>query len=508
MTTSLLVTVGTDHHPFDRLVRWVESWVARQPEGEVECFMQVGSSQAPKASSYSEYLDFDDMTQRMRGATAVVCHGGPATIMDARRFGRLPIVVPREHDRGEHVDDHQVVFTSTMGELDQIALARTEAELHQLLDAAVTDPQAFRLDDRHSHVDEAIQRFTELVDEVLAGRRRGRLFRPGARAHPAAPDRPAGDGWRVLYVGGWGRSGSTLLDRMLGQVPGVVAVGEAREVFLRGCVENRLCGCGVPFDECAFWTAVGERAFGGWAQVDARAMGEMRHRLDRPWQVPFLLLPWRSRRQRSQASTYVGALEQLYAAIAEVSGADVVVDSSKIPSYALLLERALPRRVRAVHLVRDSRGVVFSWQKHVNRTDGAASDTMVRYGVLAAAARYDLYNGMAHLMRGGGVPTVRVRYEDLVAEPAAAVATILRHAGARTAAADLTYLQQDAVQLVATHTVDGNPMRFQTGAVPLLVDDEWRRAMAPADRAIVAVVTAPLLLVYGYLNRRSRRRAT
>lgn len=507
MTTSLLVTVGTDHHPFDRLVRWVESWVELQAHGAVECFMQVGSSQAPHASPFSEYLDFDDMTQRMRGASAVVCHGGPATIMDARRLGRLPIVVPREHDRGEHVDDHQVAFTSTMGEHDQIALARTEAELHHLLDAAMADPQAFRLDHRHSDADDAIQRVVELVDEVLDGRRRGRWFRPGAVADPVAPGAPREDDWRVLYVGGWGRSGSTLLDRMLGQVPGVVAVGEAREIFLRGCVENRLCGCGLPFDECAFWNAVGERAFGGWAQVDAGAMGEMRHRLDRPWQVPFLLLPWRSRRRRAQASTYIGALARLYAAIAEVSGADVVVDSSKIPSYALLLERALPRRVRAVHLVRDSRGVVFSWQKHVNRTDGAASDTMVRYGVLAAAARYDLYNGMAHLLRGGGVPTVRVRYEDLVAEPGATVAKILRHAGARTAPTDLAYLQQGAVQLVATHTVDGNPMRFQTGAVPLRVDDEWRSAMAPADRAIVAVATAPLLLAYGYLSRRARRRA-
>ena len=313
--------------------------------------------------------------------------------------------------------------------------------------------------------------------------------------------------WHLLYVGGWGRSGSTLLDRMLGQLPGVVSVGEVREIFQRGCVENRLCGCGRPFHDCAFWTAVGERAFGGWSSIDATDVVASWRRVDRPWVAPLLLRRRLPRRLAPAVEAYSDVLKKLYTAIAEVSGASLIVDSSKLPSYALLLERALPGRVRAVHLVRDSRGVVFSWQKHVTRPDGTSADAMHRYGALAAAVRYDVYNGTANLLDRAGVPTIRCRYEDLVAEPAVAVATMLEHAGHGVPADQLDYLRGDAVELAANHTVDGNPMRFDTGAVPLRIDDAWRRSMTLVDRVTVGLVTAPLLLRYGYLSRKGQRPA-
>jgi len=72
----------------------------------------------------------------------------------------------------------------------------------------------------------------------------------------------------VLYIGGWGRSGSTLLAHVLGEVPGFVSVGELRYVWQAGPGANELCGCGLQFAECPFWTAVGEQAFGGWDKVD------------------------------------------------------------------------------------------------------------------------------------------------------------------------------------------------------------------------------------------------
>src|SRR5438105_15565281 len=62
----------------------------------------------------------------------------------------------------------------------------------------------------------------------------------------------------VLFIGGEGRSGSTLLDRMLGQLPGFFSTGELREVWNRGLIENLDCGCGLSFRSCSFWTAVGD----------------------------------------------------------------------------------------------------------------------------------------------------------------------------------------------------------------------------------------------------------
>jgi hypothetical protein len=82
----------------------------------------------------------------------------------------------------------------------------------------------------------------------------------------------------------------TLLDMMLGQVSNVVSAGELREIWLRGCVENRPCGCGAPFWDCWFWRDVGKHAFGGWDQLDLLSILQTRYALDRPRGMPAVLL--------------------------------------------------------------------------------------------------------------------------------------------------------------------------------------------------------------------------
>ena len=114
---------------------------------------------------------------------------------------------------------------------------------------------------------------------------------------------------RVLVIGGWGRCGSTLLDMMLGQVPGVVSGGEIREIWLRGCVEDRPCGCGKSFHTCPFWTAVGEDAYGGWDRLDLERVLHVRYTVDRAWGAPQLLLGDAHPRSRSEDRTvYLSAL--------------------------------------------------------------------------------------------------------------------------------------------------------------------------------------------------------
>lgn len=69
---------------------------------------------------------------------------------------------------------------------------------------------------------------------------------------------------KVLFIGGYGRSGSTLLDRMLGQMEGFFSAGELRYIWDRSFAENQLCGCGKPFKKCAFWsTVIDETSFDG-----------------------------------------------------------------------------------------------------------------------------------------------------------------------------------------------------------------------------------------------------
>jgi UDP-N-acetylglucosamine transferase subunit ALG13 len=479
----VFVTVGTDHHPFDRLVGWVDAWAAERGDA-VRCIVQHGRSRAPSFAEGRAFLPPAELARMMGEASVVVAHGGPGTILGARDAGSVPVVVARRPDLGEHVDGHQVRFVARLAEAGEVHRADDEGELRAILDRALADPSSFHRSRGGRGAEETAQRFGALVDELS--------------------ERSASHGPKILFVAGWGRSGSTLLDRMLGQVPGVFSAGELRDVWRRGVLEDRLCGCGERFSACPVWTEVGRRAFGSWEGIDVLEMQRLRDRLDRPWAPPLVLASKLLPGLDHDVARYVGALERLYLAISETTGAQVIVDSSKIPTYLLLLRRIRGVDLRVVHLVRDSRGVVFSWQRHVERIDGGMTprdeSELMRYGTGSAAARYLFYNGLTHAVQLG-LPSMFLRYEDLVRAPAPALENVLRHADIDTEPGVLDFIGDRSLELGVNHTVDGNPIRLSTGTVRLREDDEWRGRMDTKARRLVSAVTAPLLSRYGYRRR-------
>jgi UDP-N-acetylglucosamine transferase subunit ALG13 len=165
----VLLVVGTDHHPFDRVVGWVDAWAERH-RGEARVVIQYGTSSPPVHAEGRDLLPVDELDALMGEAAAVVCHGGPGTIMGAREAGVVPIVVPRRSELGEHVDDHQVRFATRVAQAGQVHLARSESELAGLLDQALAGAAGFRSD--ASGVDpaaEAVARLRMLVDRLFAG---------------------------------------------------------------------------------------------------------------------------------------------------------------------------------------------------------------------------------------------------------------------------------------------------------------------------------------------------
>ena len=301
----------------------------------------------------------------------------------------------------------------------------------------------------------------------------------------------------VLYIGGIGRSGSTLLDRMLGQLPGFVSVGELVFLWERGVARNERCGCGVAFRECPFWTAVGERAFGGWDAVDTAAAIERKRMVDRNRFLPLLLAPWVPSRFATALRSHTEALGRVYRAIADESGADVIVESSKHVSTAALLRRVPDVDLRVVRLIRDPRGVAFSWAKEVHRPDSTSGPSvMARIGPGRAAVRWLSYNVLMEVARLGR-PSSLVRYESLVRRPAETVRELASLAG-RPDLGPPSFVDGDRIRLGVDHTVAGNPLRFRTGAIELRVDDAWTTKMSRRDRGIVTVLTWPALAGYGY----------
>lgn len=169
----VLVTVGTDCHPFDRLVTWVDTWLDTREGAPVTCLVQYGSSRPPKTAEGVAFLGHDRLGELMARAGAVVTHGGPSTIAEGRRHGHLPIVLARAPDLGEHVDDHQQRFVRRLSGEGVVREVHEFCELSDALEEALAVAQD---DDglRHTQVvpDQAALRFGELVDSLLM--RRGR----------------------------------------------------------------------------------------------------------------------------------------------------------------------------------------------------------------------------------------------------------------------------------------------------------------------------------------------
>jgi UDP-N-acetylglucosamine transferase subunit ALG13 len=163
---NVVVSVGTDHHPFDRLLAWMRSWP--QPEA-VDVLVQTGETPPIEGLDCRAYLTPDELDAAMDRAIAVVCHGGPGTILQARHAGHLPVVVPRRSALGEHVDDHQVRFARWMADRGQVVVAEDEAALHAVLDAAVIDPSSRRITPDVDPQDDVAARFGDLVDVLVNG---------------------------------------------------------------------------------------------------------------------------------------------------------------------------------------------------------------------------------------------------------------------------------------------------------------------------------------------------
>lgn len=128
----MLVSVGSYHHPFDRLIEWIEPWATEHPE--VAFTVQHGPGRPMAGAANADFLAYDDLMELIASSDLVVLQGGAGGLMDARDRGRLPVLVPRVPLGNEVVDDHQLLFTKKAGELGLAHNVTTQQGLHELLD--------------------------------------------------------------------------------------------------------------------------------------------------------------------------------------------------------------------------------------------------------------------------------------------------------------------------------------------------------------------------------------
>lgn len=304
----------------------------------------------------------------------------------------------------------------------------------------------------------------------------------------------------VAYVVARGRTGSTLLGNLLAQAPGVVHPGELITLWQVGLREQgRVCGCGERVLACPFWKEVARRTLGeNWTAADVERMARLRRAAVRIRRIPAHFL--RPQLQGIE-DTYARAVSGLYAHLAEVGEADVIVDSSKAASMAAFLPGVPGIRPAFINIVRDPRAVAYSLSRMKALPDGtldaragALAHTLPTHVVARQWLQRQLFAEALHL-RYPRIPWLRIRYEDLATDPQAAMdrmTDLLERP--RVALA----MDGDTLDLQPTHTAGGNPSRIRSGPTTVRPDERWRDELSHRDERLVTAITAPLLGRYGY----------
>lgn len=317
---------------------------------------------------------------------------------------------------------------------------------------------------------------------------------------------------KVLYLAGKGRSGSTLLASLLGQLPGFFNAAEVNRLWDWGLVENYKCGCGLPVQECPTWHAVLEEAdtlLAGTGIDPPLASARIdldQHTVARwPKMLQLLLAKPGPHPNWEQLDRYTAAVSALYRGIAHVTGARVIVDSSKIPIEPIALGLVDGVEVHVAQVVRDPRAVVYSWQRSRVFSDRDELEYLPRFSASFTTTSWLARNFLVEVI-GRRQPIELVSYDDMARDPAAVLRRLAEFVGEPSG--DMEFLTSATATLAPTHSVGGNPMRMTSGEISIKPDDEWRTDLAPRKRIVTTAIALPLLRRYGLPIRNNVGNAT
>ena len=298
---------------------------------------------------------------------------------------------------------------------------------------------------------------------------------------------------KVVYIAGDGRSGSTLLDRLIGAYQGVFSCGELGNLLQSTGSFDEYCACSARAQECPFWNDVIMRWSASVPGFSPPEYRRLQHRFER---LRFLFNPFNEvafgRRRFARYAEYTYGL---FDAIAELSGAEAIVDSSKSPARALALSRVPGLDLRLLHLVRDVRGVAYSLRiPYRERPKDGPFANVRRRSNLRFAGTWALVNYFCERVRAQiRGPSLFIRYEDYTADPDSILAGVAGLMGMPRIGYDM-----GAGQLLKQgHQVAGNEVRMKP-IQKISTDEHWRTYFGSVMQKWLYLVVLPLMLRYRY----------
>jgi hypothetical protein len=300
----------------------------------------------------------------------------------------------------------------------------------------------------------------------------------------------------ILFVASKGRSGTTLFGTVCGLIDEHIFVGDLKMVWDEGVRRNYLCGCGVPFRECPFWSAVLQHAYGSAEACLALNLHEAYDRVIRYAKFRDVVDSRRTPELERDIKRLQMAFGHLHHSIRHVSGKKWIVDTSKHPSCAYVLSGLYyPSQLKLVHLVRDPRGVAYSRKRIKVRPEaGDPSVRLNRSSTLKATLRWVERHCEIEKM-SKIIPAQRVRYESFVEDPLSVLKQLVSPDAAASA---LERLQQAHSERPVDHSVAGNPHRYSNSGLALKLDREWETNLKLVDRLLVRLIAGSMIRRYGY----------
>jgi hypothetical protein len=315
---------------------------------------------------------------------------------------------------------------------------------------------------------------------------------PWEGSHAMAVTQPV----RVVYIAGYGRSGTTVLDIAFGQHAAVLGAGEITALTRHVWRENEFCACGKPVHDCDFWSSVLAEWSKGQEPSLMSEYGLAQQKIEgSAWLARTLLRLGVGRHFKS----YSLHTTRLFQELLSRSGKDIVIDSSKLPARAMALAHIPNIDLRIIHLVRDGRGVAWSLLKGYDRDPRSGLQKKIRpKSVFRTALRWTIVNlATEYLSRKLGPQRVlRLRYEDFTSDPAA----VMRRIGTFVAL-DLGQIGrklQRGDPIGPGHQIAGNRLRMNA-SLSLVKDESWRSLMPAGQQAFFRRLCGWMLRRYGYL---------
>jgi hypothetical protein len=281
-----------------------------------------------------------------------------------------------------------------------------------------------------------------------------------------------------IYLIGAGRSGTTLLASILGNNKEVICLGELHQ-FWDYLLADSDCSCGQPLSKCPTWSVMYSYYHKNYSLEQLKEIQSTHSKWEGHSQFFSALL--------RQNNSYTNQWNEFYSLVRKYHPEKTLLDSSKYVSRGLRLQRSKEMDMKYIYMVRDVRGVIYSFGKNV-QTPKKPLPTIVYYVLINLITSFAVW-------KIGAKNTFRLRYEDLIANPSKELERLASFLELDLSE-QINKLEQEKTFQIP-HIVGGNRLKKES-KIKLKPDIAWQNNLSFILKQMAYLLSFPFMLINRY----------